>query len=115
MLWRQGDIFIERVDAVPKQAALRTDTVIAEGESTGHQHRILDPLSARLFGFHTDMYLDVIGDFAQLVHDEHETIWLQRGVYRVWRQREYAPGRRRAESEGGWREQPDDDTRFVFD
>ncbi|WP_273557165.1 hypothetical protein [Methylobacterium frigidaeris] len=29
------------------------------------------------------------GDQARVVHDEHGTIALARGVYRVWRQREY--------------------------
>ena len=91
MLRRQGDIFILRIDAIPSIAALQVDNVIAEGEVTGHQHRILDPESANLFRYREDMYLDVITDFAQLVHDEHATILLERGNYHLWRQREYDP------------------------
>lgn len=91
MLRRQGDIFILRVDGVPSIAALQVDTVVAEGEVTGHQHRILDPQTAKLFRYREDMYLDVTADSAQLVHDEHGTILLERGTYRLWRQREYDP------------------------
>jgi hypothetical protein len=65
--------------------------VLAEGELTGHQHRILDPLSAQLFRHGEELCLDIVEDFAQLVHNEHATIWLERGQYRVWRQREYSP------------------------
>ena len=93
MLFRQGDVFVQRVAGIPSKAALQVEAVLAEGELTGHQHRILDPLSARLFRHGEYFYLDVVDDFAQLVHDEHATIWLERGQYRVWRQREYSPDR----------------------
>lgn len=92
MLWRQGDLFIQPAPGVPAGAALQADQVVAEGEVTGHKHRVLDPHSAQLFRFHDDFYLDVVADYAQLVHDEHETLWLEFGIYRIWRQREYEPG-----------------------
>ncbi len=95
MLLRQGDIFVRQVEGIPSKAALQVEPVLAEGEVTGHQHRILDPETAQLFRHREDLYLDVVADFAQLVHDEHATIWLERGMYVVWRQREYDPSRSR--------------------
>ena len=92
-MWRQGDVFIDRVAAIPREAADRPlpHTVLAHGEVTGHSHRVADPAS--LFAGDGCFYLDIPGETARVVHDEHGTILLDRGVYRVWRQREYTPKR----------------------
>lgn len=37
------------------------------------------------------MFLEVTGETAEVVHEEHATIKLPQGTYRVWRQREYSP------------------------
>ena len=37
------------------------------------------------------MFLTVTGEAAAVTHDEHATIMLPPGAYRVIRQREYAP------------------------
>lgn len=102
MLFRQGDIYIEGVRCVPEGAIKRQDTVLAEGEATGHRHRIRDFRTANLFEFGDDLFVDVVTDRAEIVHEEHGTIELNRGIYRVWRQREYDP-------------RPDIRQRFVFD
>ena len=91
MLWRQGDIFVASVAAVPKGAAPREHCVLAEGEVTGHSHRVADPRAARLFADAASLYLEVLADTATVVHQEHGPITLPRGTYRVWRQREYSP------------------------
>ncbi|MCF4126782.1 hypothetical protein [Methylobacterium sp. SyP6R] len=92
-MWRQGDIFIQEIPALPQEAAERPlpHTVLAHGEITGHSHRVADP--AALFAGENCFYLDVQAERARVVHDEHGTITLARGVYRVWRQREYTPER----------------------
>ncbi|KMO44592.1 hypothetical protein VQ03_02190 [Methylobacterium tarhaniae] len=92
-MWRQGDIFIQGVPALPQEAAARPlpHTVLAHGELTGHSHRVVDP--AALFAGEGCFYLDVLAETARVVHDEHGTITLDRGTYRVWRQREYTPAR----------------------
>jgi hypothetical protein len=93
MLWRQGDVLIQTVDAIPPGYRPLKRPVLASSDSTGHRHQIRDRQTARLYSapdqFNSDMYLDVTADEAQLVHPEHDTIVLQRGQYRVWRQREY--------------------------
>ncbi len=92
MLWRQGDIFIETTRTLPGGAVQLPDHVLAEGELTGHSHRISNPDTALLFDYRGEMFLQVIAENARVVHDEHGPIELNRGFYRVWRQREYVPG-----------------------
>jgi hypothetical protein len=91
MLWRQGDIFIAAIPSIPPDAVRRSGVVLAEGEITGHHHRIEDPLTASLFVHRGELLLSVVALEARLVHEEHGPIELARGAYRVWRQREYAP------------------------
>jgi hypothetical protein len=108
MLFRQGDVFIETAPAVPATAIRRLDAVLAEGELTGHEHRIEDAAAAALFDYRGLSFLEVFADQAKLVHDEHDTIVLSRGTYRFWRQREY-DARRFATDGAGYR------ARFVRD
>jgi hypothetical protein len=79
------------VDGIPASAKLRPHLVLAEGEVTGHMHRIAEPGSAKLFQENGLMYLRVVKECATLIHPEHGPIQLPRGDYRVWRQREYSP------------------------
>jgi hypothetical protein len=91
MLWRQGDIFIGAIPSIPEDAVRLSGVVLAEGELTGHHHRIEDSRSASLYSHRGQLLLSVVAPEAKLVHEEHGTIELTRGAYRVWRQREYEP------------------------
>ncbi len=51
MLWRQGDIFIQSAGGVPRGAVRRAEPMLAEGELTGHQHRIEDSSNAVVFEY----------------------------------------------------------------
>lgn len=92
-MWRQGDVLIERVEAVPPSARKRKRPILASGDSTGQRHQIKDRQAAQLFsvgeGRDTQLFLDVTAEEARIVHPEHGTIALPRGAYRVWRQREF--------------------------
>jgi hypothetical protein len=90
-LYRHGDVLVAKVDGIPHEAAKRNHLVLAEGELTGHSHRIADPYSAELWQTGGELFLRVVTDSARLVHQEHGPIDLPRGDYRVWRQREYSP------------------------
>jgi hypothetical protein len=90
-LYRHGDVLVSTIDGIPPQAVRRPHLVLAEGEVTGHMHRIAEPGSAQLYQEHGQMYLRVVAGHATLVHPEHGPIALPRGDYRVWRQREYSP------------------------
>jgi hypothetical protein len=90
-MWRQGDVLIALVDAIPPGATKKTDCVLAEGELTGHSHRIDQPGVAELHECGGALFLQVLAGEAKVVHQEHGPITLPRGQYAVWRQREYTP------------------------
>lgn len=94
MIWRQGDILIQDVEEIPPMARALKRPVLASSDSTGHRHQIKDRKLACLYSLSIlggqELYLDVTGDEADLVHPEHDTIVLKRGRYRVWRQREFS-------------------------
>src|SRR5947208_2679625 len=91
MLYRQGDIYIAAISSLPGGAQPQPRCILAEGEATGHSHRVAEESTARLYRDSSSLYLQVMGGSATVVHDEHRPITLPRGVYRVWRQREYTP------------------------
>lgn len=90
MLYRHGDVLIQHVEGLP-DALPRTGTTLARGEVTGHSHRFQDPGAVQLYQAGLDTYVRVLADSADLIHEEHHTISLPRGDYRVWMQREYSP------------------------
>lgn len=101
---RQGDVFLEKVSTIPTNAVEvamdNGEVVLAYGEVTGHKHRIrrfmdAGALPARLFDVGDMRFLDV-SEPAELVHEEHATVSLQPGIYKVSKfgigtQREYSP------------------------
>lgn len=89
---RHGDVIIERVDAVPKDAKLlKGRAELAYGEVTGHAHRVdIGELFETKDG---QLYLRT-DKLANLTHEEHRTITLEPGVYKVTIKRQYnAEGR----------------------
>jgi hypothetical protein len=95
-MWRQGDVLILRVEAIPGrvQRSPLPHGVLVRGELTGHSHRLENPMSAMLFsGQHAigELFLDVPAGGTRIIHEEHGPIELPEGLYRAWRQREYSP------------------------
>lgn len=99
---RQGDILLIPIPRreIPKKGLVAVDRdkrgrlVLAEGETTGHCHAILDD-PATLFrqadlDEMADRFLKVEQD-VELVHEEHATIELEPGDYVVRHKREYSP------------------------
>lgn len=93
--YRQGDVFVTRITKLPAnlkpKARENGDIVLAHGEVTGHHHGITDD---HVQGWVDDAgvtYLDVKEAMAALHHQEHSTIPIEPGFYRVVRQREYSP------------------------
>lgn len=91
-LWRHGDVVLTAVESRPTEAKEIKELVLAYGEVTGHAHRVKG--NASLWEFGGERFL-VVEDEATLTHEEHKSIELDRGVYRVTIQREYEPD--------GWR------------
>src|SRR5436190_7003850 len=93
-VWRQGDVFIISTVSVPDDAKPRKP-VLAEGEVTGHAHRLADVRRAGVFGVKNgpfeELFLHVTEDDATVVHEEHHSVTVPRGSYIVRIQREYHP------------------------
>jgi hypothetical protein len=98
---RHGDVLIfaaavqlgadaTRVPATPR------GIVLAEGEVTGHAHRIADVDGAVLYEWNGGRYLDVVAEGGvTLTHEEHHAVTIPRGLHEIRIQREYSPD--------GWR------------
>jgi hypothetical protein len=95
-MYRQGDVLIIPIDVLPKGLNVvpreHGRLILAHGEATGHAHAIAsrhatlfrDPKLAAIF-------MQVSGGSVALEHNEHATITIPSGNYRVVRQREYSP------------------------
>ena len=90
-IWRQGDVFLIATVNVPTAGRAPRRPVLAEGEATGHAHRLEDPASGHVFSIGSSLYLEVVADTATIVHEEHGPVTLPRGSYSVRIQREYSP------------------------
>ncbi len=94
--YRQGDVWIERIDKAPKNLkSVARDNgriVLAYGEVTGHAHAILD--GAELYTSDAiaaaERILRVGAGGATVVHEEHGAIALPQGDYRVAIQMEWS-------------------------
>lgn len=97
MMVRQGDLLITQVQKIPKGFKARTDKnarVLAEGEVTGHFHR-LDDGTVFQKGSSVDTLVFQADKLTTLSHDEHDPISFPPGIYEVKRQREYSPRARK--------------------
>jgi len=109
--YRQGDVFIEQVqESVTGRKRIddgKGQVVLELGEVTGHSHRIESPHAALYLeqatmaqpdlvalglggGLIPDRLLHLDGP-AMVVHEEHGSISLDAGTYRVRIQKEYSP------------------------
>ena len=81
---------VRAIDAKPEsEMKLLPHLTLAEGEVTGHRHRITQG-DAQLYQLAVGvMYLRVLSEFAKLYHEEHEEIDLPKGDYEVLIEREY--------------------------
>jgi hypothetical protein len=90
---RQGDVLLSPI--VIKFSVLNSHKLshrtLAEGEVTGHSHRITQG-DAALFQKDDTLYLEVLSETATLTHEEHAAISIPHGTWMVRIQREYQPG-----------------------
>lgn len=63
---------------------------LAEGEVTGHRHRISEG-RAELYENDGTLYLRVLSPQATLTHEEHLALSIPQGMWQVRIQREYEP------------------------
>jgi hypothetical protein len=93
--YRQGDVFLLPVDE--KRVNLATarpldHVTIALGEATGHAHRFdASTTHVHLLRDSSDTLWIKVEQPSPLVHEEHETLLIEPGLYRYLPQREYDP------------------------
>ena len=94
LTFRQGDVLIEQIAKLPKglfkQKGQNGRAILALREVTGHHHSVhID--SADWWKNDTGEQFLSVTDLAEVTHQEHDTITLPKGDYRIRRQREYTP------------------------
>lgn len=90
-LYRHGDVLLRSLSQLPRNVQRRSGATLAEGELTGHSHRLDRPDAIQLWIQGETLFLEVKTTSVRLIHEEHQPIELLRGIYQVWRQREYRP------------------------
>lgn len=93
-LYVQGDVYLIGIKELPKGLSIKKNDnrgiVLAEGEHTGHAHIINDDaiFAILLEGANKEMYLQALKE-VEIKHQEHKSIVLPAGNYKVGIIREY--------------------------
>lgn len=88
---RQGDVILMPMQQAVAMGDKRLPHLtLAEGEVTGHRHRISDG-KAELYEKDGVLYLKVLSESATLTHEEHKPIQIPQGNWMIRIQREYEP------------------------
>lgn len=85
---RQGDVILLSMPQTDGQKL--PHLTLAEGEVTGHKHRISEG-QAELYEKEGTLYLRVLSQTATLTHEEHKPIQVPQGNWMIRIQREYEP------------------------
>jgi hypothetical protein len=85
---QQGDVLFKKIASIPADAKESDEKVIMHGES-GHAHRVARNAAAAVLIVGAMRYLRVDAD-TPIEHEEHKTIILPPGTYRIDQVREYS-------------------------
>lgn len=88
-IFRHGDVLIKEIDALPRGLEKLDSNVLAEGEITGHSHRLVG--NSQVFQDKKGDKFFKINQQTTLVHQEHEPITIEEGIFEVLIEREYSP------------------------
>lgn len=85
--YRQGDVLIYQVNELKRSYPVTGKAVLAYGEVTGHHHRIEADSAHRFLAYTgedgtTVSELEVL-EAVELLHEEHDTIVIEPGNYKV--------------------------------
>jgi hypothetical protein len=93
-IYRHGDLMITPCKSIPSSIDKKSDTILLEGEATGHMHALkkgevypIEPTNENNFLLG---YFEV-KEKTSLTHPEHKTIEVPPGKYKFFAQREYDP------------------------
>lgn len=92
---QHGDVLFRKIYRKPNGArpVPRSNgaIIVAEGEATGHHHKIADKGATMLVlerSGRTDFYLEVTEPVI-ITHDEHKPLTIPEGIYQIGRVKEY--------------------------
>lgn len=88
MKYQQGDVIIKAVEGIPKNAKKLDHLILAEGETTGHSHQVVNG-QAELLTSGEMMYLIVKSKTAEITHEEHKKQIIPKGAYVIGIVREW--------------------------
>ena len=90
-MYRQGDVLLVPcgLPSDAKKAKVDGRIVLATGEATGHAHTVAEA-DAELYELGEERFLSTEKAVA-VEHQEHATVEVPAGTYKVIRQREYSP------------------------
>ena len=90
-IYRQGDVLLIEVEPVQGEEVKRDAgrVILAYGEVTGHAHAIREK-SVKLVEWDGARYVSSDQPFT-IVHEEHNTVAMPAGTFKVIHQREYTP------------------------
>lgn len=89
---QQGDVTIEQVSCIPKEAGkAERNGVLAEGEHTGHSHRVqpIGKAKVETYELGQRLFLRIMAGDCRVIHEEHGPITVPAGDYEVGRVLEY--------------------------
>jgi hypothetical protein len=98
-MFRHGDVLIipttkQDKNKLTKISRKGEDIILAEGETTGHAHRVAAHFLAALYVLQeTQQRILQVEAESQVTHEEHNAVVLPPGDYLVVRQQEYTPER----------------------
>ena len=86
---QHGDVLIRAIPALPPGARRSTRRILAEGEATGHAHRLMEEADVEVFEHEGTLFLRVGPRGAMVTHEEHGPAVIPPGEYQVGRVQEY--------------------------
>lgn len=82
--YQQGDVLLTKTtlpESATKVDAKARGVVVQEGEATGHAH-VMDPRTTTEYEI-GGIRLLVVDEPTELVHEEHDTLTIEPGVYEI--------------------------------
>lgn len=92
-IYRHGDVLLSSVKDMPsgKEIAHSGNYTVAYGEVTGHSHRlsVKNVHGMKVIQAVDGIYLCLM-EVGTLEHQEHKTLTIEPGIYRIGQEREYS-------------------------
>lgn len=87
---RHGDLRGKKINGIPSSAKKLSGNILAHGEN-GHEHKFVG--SVQMYAGENGQevkYFEALQN-AELVHEEHKTIPIEKGFYELIHEREFSP------------------------